>query len=206
VAAAAAVTRSLGPAEAAACLRRGGVVAYPTETFYALGALWSHPGALQRLAEAKRRPLGKPLPLLASDRDQVREVAPRLSPAAERLADRFWPGPLTLVLPASPSVPEVITAGTGSVGIRIPGSEIARSLAAGAGGALISTSANLSGASPPLAPSDLDPALLLRIDGVLDAGPSPGGLASTVVEALEGGTRLLRAGAVPWAEILEALG
>ena len=195
----------LSPAEAAARLRAGGLVAYPTETFYALGALWSRPEALRRLADAKLRPEGKPLPLLAADLAQVLEVASALGPAAERLAARFWPGPLTLVLPAAPNLPEVLSAGTGTVGVRIPGSPIARALAAAAGGALISTSANLSGGPPPASPEELAPEILARIDGVLDAGPAPGGLPSTVVRPGDGGPVLLRAGAVPWEAILQAL-
>jgi len=203
--AAAAVTRRLDLAGAAAALRAGGIVAYPTETFYGLGALWSREEALRRLARAKLRPEGKPLPLLAADRAQVAEVAAGLGPLAERLAARFWPGPLTLVLPAAPGVPEGVTGGTGTVGVRIPGSRTARDLAAAAGGALVSTSANLSGGRPPVDPSEIDPEILARIDGVLDAGPAPGGLASTVVEVGEGAPRLLRAGAVPWEAIREAL-
>jgi len=190
---------------AAALLRRGGIVAYPTETFYGLGVLWHRRDALRRLAGAKLRPEGKPLPLLAADRAQVAEVAGPLGPDGERLAARFWPGPLTLVVPAAAAVPPEITAGSGTVGIRIPGSDVARALAAAAGGALVSTSANLSGEPPPAAPQDLSPALLARIDGVLDAGPAPGGLPSTVVAVGQAAPALLRAGAIPWDEVLRAL-
>jgi len=192
-------------AAAAALLRRGGIVAYPTETFYGLGALWNRRDALRRLAEAKLRPEGKPLPLVAADRAQVAEVAGPLGPSAERLASRFWPGPLTLVVPAAPAVPPEITAGSGTVGIRIPGSPVARALAAAAGGALVSTSANAAGEPPPVSPAALSAGLLARIDGVLDAGPAPGGLPSTVVALGEGPPALLRAGAVPWDEVLRAL-
>jgi L-threonylcarbamoyladenylate synthase len=102
-------------------------------------------------------------------------------------------------------VPDEITAGTGAVGVRIPGSAIARDLAAAAGGALVSTSANLSAGPPPASAEAFAPEVLSRIDGLLDGGPTPGGLPSTVVEAGEGGPRLLRAGAIPWAAVLEAL-
>jgi L-threonylcarbamoyladenylate synthase len=202
------VTGLAGRLEAAAALlRRGGIVAYPTETFYGLGALWHRRDALRRLAEAKLRPEGKPLPLLAADLAQVAEVALPLGPAAARLAARFWPGPLTLVVPAAAAVPPEITAGTGTVGVRIPGSEVARALSAAAGGALVSTSANLTGEPPPATPQALSPALLARIDGVLDAGPAPGGLPSTVVAVVEGEGRvvLLREGAVDWQAVLRAL-
>jgi L-threonylcarbamoyladenylate synthase len=191
--------------QAAAVLRQGGLVAYPTETFYALGALASRPDALARLTAAKLRDPGKPLPLLAADRAQVAAVARLEDPAALRLADRFWPGPLTLVLPAAPGLDPAVTCGGPTVGVRVPGLETARALAREAGGALVSTSANLAGEPPPTSPAALAPALRARLDAVLDGGGTPGGLPSTLV-ALEGGApRLVRAGAVPWDHVLAAL-
>jgi L-threonylcarbamoyladenylate synthase len=180
---------------AAAVLRRGGVVAYPTETFYAVGALARDAAAVERLARAKGRPDGKPLPLLAADREAVDEVA-RLGGAAARLAAAFWPGPLTLVLPALPGLPGAVTAGTGTVGIRVPGSEVARALAREAGGAVVSTSANLAGAPPPASPVEIAPELAARLDHVLDGGLAPGGLASTVVSCDGESLRVLRQGPV----------
>lgn len=188
-------------AEAAALLRAGGIVAYPTETFYGLGALASRHDALERLATAKLRPEGKPLPLLAGDLAQVEQVASLAAPLARRLAGRFWPGPLTLVLPAARDLDQLVTAGDDTVAIRIPGSEVARALALAAGGALVSTSANLSGEPPPAEAGALAPALRSRLDGVLDGGPTPGGLPSTIV-AVSGDTlRCVREGAVPWSEV-----
>lgn len=192
-------------AEAAAALRAGGVIAYPTETFYGLGALASLGPAVERLAGAKGRPDGKPLPLLAADLAQVAQVAD-LNPLAQRLAAAFWPGPLTLVVPARPGLHPAITGGEATVGIRITSSPVAAGLARAARGPLVSTSANLAGAPPAAAASDLDPALRARLDLVLDAGPTPGGLPSTVV-AVEGGRlRLLRAGAVAAAAVEAAAG
>jgi L-threonylcarbamoyladenylate synthase len=188
--------------EAAAALRRGGLVAYPTETFYGLGALAMDPVAVARLARAKGRPDGKPLPLLAGDLQAVEAVAV-VDDAARRIAARLWPGPLTLVLPARPGLPDAVTAGTGTVGIRVPGGEVARALAREAGGAVVATSANPSGGPPPRRASELDPALRAGLDLVLDGGETPGGLASTVV-AVEGGVvRVLRPGPIP-AEAIEA--
>lgn len=189
---------------AAEALRRGGLVVYPTETFYALGALATDAGAVERLARAKGRPDGKPLPLLAADRAAVERVA-RLAGDAARLAEAFWPGPLTLVLPALGGLPPAVTAGTGTVGIRVPGSEVARALAAAAGGPLVATSANPSGGPSPARPEALDPGLRVRLDAILDAGPAPGGLPSTVALAEGGALRILRAGAVPQAELERAL-
>ncbi len=191
--------------EAAAALRAGGVIAYPTETFYGLGALVSLGAAVERLAGAKGRPDGKPLPLLAADLAQVAQVT-ELDPLARRLAEAFWPGPLTLVLPARPGLHPAITGGDASVGIRVTSSAVAAALARAAGGPLVSTSANLAGAPPAASASDLDPTLRDRLDLVLDAGPTPGGLPSTVV-AVEGGRlRLLRTGAVAAAAIEAAAG
>lgn len=192
-------------ARAAETLRAGGVLAYPTETFYGLGALASDRTAVSRLAAAKLRPDGKPLPLLAADLSQVAQVVARLEPAAQRLADALWPGPLTLVLPAAAGLAPEITAGTGTVAIRVPGSEVARRLARLAGGAIVSTSANVSGEPPPVAAYDLSPVLLGRIDGVLDAGPAPGGLASTIVVLEDGAPRVLREGPISLARIAAAL-
>jgi len=190
--------------EAAAALRCGGLVAYPTETFYGLGVLATDAAAVARLARAKGRPDGKPLPLLAADVAAVETVAV-LDGAAHRVAARLWPGPLTLVLPARPGLPEAVTAGTGTVGIRVPGSSVARALAREAGGPIVSTSANPSGGPPPRRPGELDPALRARLDLVLDGGETPGGLASTVVEVGGGTIRLVRAGPVPMEAVEAAL-
>ena len=191
--------------EAAALLRRGGIVAYPTETFYGLGALAGCPEALARLAAGKLRPAGKPLPLIGADEAQVTAVASLEDPVARRLAARFWPGPLTLVLPAAGDLSPVITAGGATVGIRIPGDAVARELARRAGGALVSTSANLAGEPPVTTPGELSPELLASIDGIADGRPTPGGLPSTVVAVAGGRARLVRAGAVPWQEVEAAL-
>lgn len=190
--------------EAGAALRRGGVVAYPTETFYGLGALAADAAAVERLARAKGRPDGKPLPLLAADLAAVEAVAV-LDPGARRIAGRLWPGPLTLVLPARPGLPAAVTAGTGTVGIRVPGSEVARRLARSAGGAIVSTSANPAGGPPPSRAEDLDPGLRARLDGVLDGGPTPGGLPSTVVVLEEGRVRVLRPGPIAAEAVERAL-
>ena len=188
--------------QAAELLRRGGIVAYPTETFYGLGALASSQEALERLARAKLRPEGKPLPVLAADLDTAAEVVAGFEPLAARLAARFWPGPLTLVLPAAPGLARELTAGSDTIGVRVPGSEVARELSRRAGGCIVSTSANLSGGPPATTSAELDPGLVDQLDGVLDGGPTPGGLASTVLAVRDGQLTLLRAGAVPWEALL----
>jgi L-threonylcarbamoyladenylate synthase len=191
-------------AAAAAALRRGELVVYPTETFYGLGALAVLPAALDRLAAAKLRPEGKPLPLIAADEAMAFTLWVEVPEAARTLARTFWPGPLTLVLPAAPGLPAPLAL-AGTVAVRVPGAPLARELCRLAGGPVVSTSANPSGGPPPVEPSALDPALLARIDLVLDGGRTPGGLPSTVVEIRDRVPVLLRAGAVEWAAVEGAL-
>ncbi len=191
--------------EAAAVLRRGGVIAYPTETFYGLGALASDGAAVARLVRAKGRPDGKPLPLLGADLAQLEAVA-EFSPLARLLAAAFWPGPLTLVLPARPGLHPAITGGSGTVGVRVTSGVVASALAVAAGGALVSTSANPSGQPPPTTATGLDGALRARLDLVLDGGATPGGRPSTVVAIEEGRLTLLRPGAVAVEAVRAAAG
>ena len=196
-------TRSVD--EAARALRRGRLVVYPTETFYGLGALAAAGAAVARLGAAKLRPEGKPLPLVAADAESAFATWDEVPVAARVLAETFWPGPLTLVARAAPGLPAAVTLGEG-VGVRVPGSALARELCRLAGGPVTSTSANPSGGPPPASPDALDPDLLARVDLVLDAGPTPGGLPSTVVALGADEPRLIRAGAIPWERIAEALG
>jgi L-threonylcarbamoyladenylate synthase len=189
---------------AAAALRAGAIVVYPTETFYGLGALATLPAALERLAAAKLRPEGKPLPLVAADPATAFALWSRVPGEAGRLAARFWPGPLTLVAPAAAGLPGPLVQ-DGAVGVRVPGSGLARELARLAGGPVVSTSANPSGGPPPASPEALDPDLLARVDLVLDGGPTPGGAPSTVVRLGAGAPVLVREGAIPWPDVLEAL-
>jgi L-threonylcarbamoyladenylate synthase len=196
------VTRDV--AVAAAALRGGALVVYPTETFYGLGALASLPEALARLAAAKLRPEGKPLPLVAADANMAFALWREVPDAARRLAAAFWPGPLTLVAPSAPGLAVELAPG-GSTGVRVPGLELARQLSRLSGGAIVSTSANPSGGDPPATVAELDPWLLARIDLVLDGGPTPGGLPSTVVEVRSTGVTVVRAGAVSRGAVEAAL-
>ena len=183
-------------AEAASVLRRGGVIAYPTETFYGLGALATDGAAVERLVRAKDRPDGQPLPLLGASLAQLEAVA-RFDPQALRLAGAFWPGPLTLVLPARPGLHAAITGGGQTVGVRVTSGRVAAALAAAAGGALVATSANRAGEPPAATVAGLDPVLRARLDLVLDGGATPGGMPSTVVALDAGRLTLLRPGVVP---------
>lgn len=188
-------------------LAGGLIIAFPTETFYGLGADPAREDAVARIFAAKGRAAGEALPLIAADTDAARRVAAVWDGAAERLAAAFWPGPLTLVVPVrAGAVVAGVTAGRGTIAVRVPGHPLARALAAAApAGLLTATSANRSG-SPALSTADdveraLGPGTALIIDG----GPSPGGLASTIVDLTEARPRLLREGPVPFARVLESL-
>lgn len=193
-------------ARAARRLRGGGVLVYPTETFFGVGCKACHAAAVLRVYAAKRRARHLPLPVLGADREQLERLAV-MDSRAEALMERFWPGPLTLLLPARSHVPECVTAGTGRIAVRVSSHAVARALAAAVGEALAASSANVSGRPAATRLAELDPELLAAVDGVLDEGASPGGgLPSTLVEVPESGlARVLRAGAVGTAA-LEAAG
>ena len=184
---------------AADVIRRGGVVAIPTETVYGLAADPFNADAIRRVFAVKGRGAEKALPLIASDTDQVAQVAV-LSPHARRLAERYWPGPLTLILEQIPGMPDVLTGGAHGVGIRVPGHEVARALCVACGHPLTATSANRSGQPPSARPDDVAGALDGDLDALLDAGPAPGGAVSTIVD-MTGEPALVRPGAIDWETI-----
>jgi L-threonylcarbamoyladenylate synthase len=188
-------------AQAAAILRRGGLVAFPTETVYGLGANALDAAAVRRVFAAKGRPADNPLIVHLADPDEAARVA-RVTPLARRLAARFWPGPLTLVLPSRGVVPEAVRAGLPTVAVRCPDHELARSLIRLTGSPLAAPSANRSGRPSPTAARAVLDDLDGRIDAVLDGGRCRHGIESTVVDCTGAEPRLLRLGALP----AEALG
>jgi len=189
---------------AAEALGRGELIVYPTDTLYALGCRARDPVAVERLRGAKGREDQKPLPLVAEDAAQAKLLCSKWPEAADRLAEAFWPGPLTLVLPAAEGVPVGVTAGSGTVAVRVPALLLARELCR-ASGPLVATSANLAGAPAPLTCAEAVSGLGDLVRLALDAGPgSP--VPSTLVALTEGGARLLREGAVPWAKVAAFLG
>jgi L-threonylcarbamoyladenylate synthase len=190
-------------ARATALLARGALLIYPTDTLYALGGRALDAHAVDRVRAAKGREAGKPLPLVAADPQQARALSRGWSAAAEVLATHFWPGPLTLVLPAGPEVPEGVTAGGSSVAVRVPGLVLARALCAKAG-PLVSTSANRSGSPAALTCGEAVAAVGVAASLALDAG-SGQAEASTIVDVAGATPRLLRAGAVRWEEIHRVL-
>jgi L-threonylcarbamoyladenylate synthase len=190
---------------AAAVLRAGGLVAFPTETVYGLGADGLSEAAVQRIFEAKGRPESKGLILHLSDPEQAREVA-EVPPAAELLMEAFFPGPLALVLPARPVVPGVTTGGGATVAVRMPDHAVARALISEAGLPIAAPSANPSGAPPPRTAEEVLAGLDGRFDLLLDAGPTPLGVPSTLLDLTQSPPRLLRVGAVSTEEIERVLG
>jgi L-threonylcarbamoyladenylate synthase len=180
-------------------LSAGSLLIYPTDTLYALGGRVLDAAAGVAVRRAKGREEGKPLPVVAADLAQARDLCRAWPEVADRLVARFWPGPLTLVVPAVPSVPADVTAGTGHVAVRVPDLELTRALCRRAG-PLVSTSANRAGGSPPMTCADALEAVGAAAAIALDGGHGRAG-ASTIVDLTSTPPRLLRAGLVPWEEI-----
>lgn len=193
-------------AEAARVLRRGGLVAFPTETVYGLGANALDPAAVARIFTAKGRPATNPLIVHVADRAAVCRVATAWPDEAAQLADRFWPGPLTLVLPRHPDVPDVVTGGGPTVAVRIPAHPIALRLLRECGLPLSAPSANRSTALSPTRAEHVLRDLDGKVDLILDGGPTPGGIESTVIDVTVRPARLLRPGLIDPAALEAVLG
>jgi len=183
-------------ARCAEVIKAGGVIVYPTDTFYGLGADPKNPRAIKKIFEIKGRMADQPILLLLSDRSNVNAWATTITPSAERLMDRFWPGPLTLVFKARPDVLPELTGGTGTIGLRVPGSEVTRKLIGSSGKALTGTSANRSGSPSPRTLDEVMRELGDRVDLVLDGGVLDADRPSTVVDVTVEPTRILRMGAL----------
>ncbi|GAB7080659.1 L-threonylcarbamoyladenylate synthase [Megalodesulfovibrio paquesii] len=192
------VSKSLNLATAVQALRRGELVVYPTETFYALGCDARNPRAVARLVAVKGREPGKPLPLLAGSLEQAGQIVRDIPCNLKQLLDIFWPGPLTVCLPAAEGLPVAVVSAAGEVAVRVAGHALARQLALAAGGPLVSTSANLAGEPPACEPAALSPAVLSPSAGVLMEGARPaGGAPSSIVRYVADNTlELLREGAI----------
>jgi len=182
-------------------LRRGGVVAFPTDTVYGLGASSRDFPAVERVYEVKQRPRDMPLPLLLGGISQISEVAGPVPPLAWRLAEKFLPGALTLVLLKSGSVLDVITAGGNTVAVRVPAHPVPLALIEGLGAPVLGTSANLSGQPSALEAGEVYSQFGDSIDLVIDGGRCPGGLESTIVDVTGEVPVVLREGAIAVSEL-----
>ena len=184
-------------------LRRGGLVAYPTDTVYGLGADAANPEAVRRIFAAKRRPADLPLPLLAADLDMLRRAAPGVSEDILARLSAFIPGALTIVAEAAPWVPPEVTAGGPSVAERVLGHDLCRALCAALGGPIVGTSANLSGGATPLTAAEAVRQLGDSVDYVIE-GECSGGVESTVLDVTANPPRVLRHGAITEETLREA--
>ncbi len=192
--------------EAVRSLNSGGVVVFPTDTLYGLGADVFSLAALQRIFSIKYRRADLALPVLVAGLDQVEAVAQPMSAQAQRLAERFWPGPLTLVMRRSPDLPGLVTGGADTVAVRMPGHPVPLELARRLGRPITGTSANRSGQPDLLDLSALENQLGNLVDHIIQTGPVPAGTASTIVNVTGDTPQLLRGGAISLEEILEAAG
>lgn len=184
-------------------LKDGGLVAFPTDTVYGLGAMAFNPQAIVRLYQAKGRSSDNPIPVLIASATELTRIALKISPMARQLAARFWPGPVTLVVWRRLSLPKEISA-TPTVGVRVPDHALAQALLTAAG-PLAVTSANRSNQPTSRTAAQVMDGLDGRIDLILDGGKTPGGEPSTVVDCTQAIPQILRPGPIREQEILESL-
>ena len=195
--------RTASPQDAAAFIRRGQIVAFPTETVYGLGADAFNPDAVRAIFEAKGRPQDNPLIVHVADRAQIKQVARRIPPVARTLLDAFVPGPLTLILPKHARVPDGVTAGLDTVGVRMPRHPVAQAFLAACRTPVAAPSANRSGRPSPTTWEAVAADLDGRIPCILTGDRTDAGLESTVVDCTQSPPAVLRPGAVP-VEALQA--
>ncbi len=184
-------------------LKSGGLVAFPTDTVYGVGALAFDGRAIESIYVAKDRPIEKAIPILIADTEEMEKVGMDIPQTAYKLAARFWPGALTCVIPKKPTLPEAVSA-TSTVGVRVPDHEVARALLRAAGPMAV-TSANISGKPVPSTAEEVYAQLNGRIPLIIDGGATPGGVPSTVVDCSTGKLKILREGPISEQELYSAL-
>jgi len=184
-------------------LKEGGIVAYPTDTVYGLGADIFNADAVAKVYEVKRRSRTLPLPVLIGEAEQVKLVTSSVSRYARHLMEHFWPGGLTLVLPKAASIPDIVTAGNDKVAVRLPDHIVPLTIICELGKPIIGTSANVSNKPSPLTAQEVEQQLAGQVDLIVDMGRCPGSVESTVVDVTGETPAVLRRGIVPEEEILE---
>ena len=192
-------------AEAAAIIKKGGVVVFPTRCLYGLGADALDPHAVEKIIKIKQRPADNPILVLIDCRRQLDSLVVNISPVAMAIMDTFWPGRVTLVFEAGDSLSNRLTAHTGKIGVRLAGHPVASALIKQVGSPVTGTSANLSGKPGCHQIQYLDPSIAKRVDLVLDAGMLEGGVGSTIVDVTEDRPQILREGQVTAEQILRIL-
>jgi L-threonylcarbamoyladenylate synthase len=188
--------------KAASTIKAGGIIVFPTHGLYGLGADAFNRQAVQKLYSIKQRPPRKPILILIERAEQLASLVSHVNPIATQIMDRFWPGKITLVFEASARVPTTLTGGSTKIGVRQPGHPAAVALVKAVGGPITGTSANLSGRPGCRQVSDLEPALIRRLDLILDAGILAGGRGSTVVDVSRETPQILREGIIPASDIM----
>ena len=186
-------------------LREGGVAAIPTDTLYGLAADVFNADAIERVFQIKERPEGMALPVLLADLGQLAAVSSELPEAVNLLGARYWPGPLTLIVRKAEGLPTRLTAGQATVAVRVPDHPAPRELARRLGRPITGTSANISGGPDPHSVDELRRQVGERVDCMVFAGPAPAGTASTIVDLTGDAPKLIREGAIPFAEIAALL-
>lgn len=187
--------------EAVKIIVSGGIVAYPTETFYGLGVKYNDYNALKKLYEIKQRPAEKAMPLIISSKNMLSLISPSINNITEKLMDIFWPGPLTILTAANRELSEFITAGTGKVAVRVPGQSFALDFARALKFPVTATSANISGRPASDNAEDVKKYFGESLDLIIDGGKTSGGMPSTIVDATGEGLRIARSGAISEKEI-----
>jgi L-threonylcarbamoyladenylate synthase len=190
--------------EAATIIRQGGVVAFPTRCLYGLGADALNPDAVERIIKIKQRPENNPILVLIDSKKQLEILVTRIPPAADAIMAAFWPGRVTIVFEATYTLPPILTARTGKIGVRLTGHPAASALVKHVQGPVTGTSANRSGQPGCHRAQDLDPQVAGQLDLVLDAGTLKGGIGSTVVDVTVDPPRILREGQVTAKEVMRS--
>lgn len=180
----------------AAIIKKGGIVAFPTDTVYGLGASIFNEKAVSRIFEVKQRPQNMALPVLISDIAMLNNIVNNLPGVALKLAEHFWPGALTMVLLKSDRVPGVVTAGENTIAVRLPAHPVPLTLIAELGIPIVGTSANLSGKPSPVNAKEVKQQLGDKVDLIIDGGTSPGGQESTIIDLTAGKPVILREGPI----------
>ena len=192
--------------KAAKAVASAGVVVFPTRCLYGLGVDAFNAKALEKVFHLKKRPPTNPILVLIRKPEEVMQLAAEVSGAARRIMENIWPGRATLVFAAKPGVPDLLTAGTGKIGIRLPGHPAAAALVAAAGRPITGTSANIAGEPGAARIEDLPPEIADHVDLILDAGSLEGGAGSTVIDVSVDPPRILREGAASAGELEELIG
>jgi L-threonylcarbamoyladenylate synthase len=199
-------TRVEGISAAVAALKRGEVIAFPTETLYGLGADALNPAAVEKVFQLKGRDAASPIPILIADRAMLLNMVSEVPPLAEELIARFWPGPLTIVLPARHNVPRPLVNPAGAIGVRISSQPIAAELVQALGHPLTATSANPSGKPPARTAQAARESFSGQIDIFIDGGKLTSETGSTVVEVVGDRLKIIRKGEIDKSQIAEVLG